>query len=428
MKPIFLFLLLHFPLVVFSQTKVYEVRVEQALLPNDTLKLSIIAEKTSGADFNILTADFGLFVSASNLDINNARTASPVFASPGPYSSTSILSFSATRFGTGPGYVYVGKSAGLQNNVVQPNPILISSTPTVIEEIFIPITNPAGTNTISWRLEPMAIITDNPQIGKAEGDFIVPSPNFALDSPCDLSVTVNASRDTVLLGWFPKKSKLTTTVTDANGPVSYFWSNGATTANQIVEPAQTTTYTVTATDTLGCQDSAQVTVAVQDVRCGKNNNKVLLCKRSWFTGNRKTVCVKKFFAFFLVFFGAEVGPCETSPLHKNAPAGEEGPSPEEVVDESPAEERIQLNNLEFVLFPNPSRGQVTLAWKAEGKAGTCYIDIYTTTGRRVYSEQLNCTASGQTTFRLKDNAAGVYKVNLTLDTGEVVSQELLITD
>ncbi len=425
MKTLFatLSLALLLPVWVLGQ-KVFDVRVEQALVPGDTLKLTIIAEKTSGPDFNIRLGDFGLFVDTANLDIDNARIASPTFDLVFPTGPSDPVNAPATSFATGPDYVYVNKKTAIVNNVFQPTAIPISSTPTIIEEIYIPITNPAGTNTTTWRLGPMAIITDDQRDGKAIGNFINPPPNFALDSPCDIQVSASATNDTVLLGWVTKKSKLKTQVTDANGPVSYLWSNGATTANTIVEPTVTTTYTVTATDTLGCQDSAAVTVVVEDVRCGRRNNKVLVCKTGFFSNQPKTICVNKFAAFILTLFGADIGPCPVTPTHKSAPAE---PQPEELVEQATADQRVKLLDLEFAVFPNPTNGLVNLAWKASNETSTCFVDVYSTTGQLVLSQQLSCAQSGQTAIDLSENANGLYIVNLTLESGEVVSKELLLT-
>jgi uncharacterized repeat protein (TIGR01451 family) len=52
------------------------------------------------------------------------------------------------------------------------------------------------------------------------------------------------------------------TVLTASGGSTYLWSNNATTASITVSPANTTTYTVTATDNNGCTNSQSITVVV----------------------------------------------------------------------------------------------------------------------------------------------------------------------
>ncbi len=60
----------------------------------------------------------------------------------------------------------------------------------------------------------------------------------------------------------------TSTTLTATGGATYLWNTGETTNPIIVSPAITTDYCVTATDVLGCSDTACVTVAV-DIQCGE---------------------------------------------------------------------------------------------------------------------------------------------------------------
>ncbi|WP_340198552.1 lamin tail domain-containing protein [Ascidiimonas sp. W6] len=70
-------------------------------------------------------------------------------------------------------------------------------------------------------------------------------------------------------------------VTGGTGGYTYEWSTGATGATLNVCPEETTTYTVTVTDTNGCTITAEVTVEVVDLACGNNprNPRVQLCYR-----------------------------------------------------------------------------------------------------------------------------------------------------
>ncbi|MBU2061647.1 MAG: fibronectin type III domain-containing protein, partial [Bacteroidetes bacterium] len=75
-------------------------------------------------------------------------------------------------------------------------------------------------------------------------------------------------------------------------PFSYEWSNGAKTSSIKVCPDQTTTYTLTVTDAVGCTAITERTVNVQDVSCGNNKRfpKVEICHKG------KTICVDEYAA------------------------------------------------------------------------------------------------------------------------------------
>ncbi|MFN7116933.1 MAG: putative Ig domain-containing protein [Saprospiraceae bacterium] len=75
------------------------------------------------------------------------------------------------------------------------------------------------------------------------------------------TVQVSADRDTICAG---DAVTLTAQGAGGTGNLSYRWSNGVTGATQVVNPTQTTTYTVTVTDANGCtnQDSAAASVTI----------------------------------------------------------------------------------------------------------------------------------------------------------------------
>ncbi|MEP6793612.1 MAG: CARDB domain-containing protein, partial [Saprospiraceae bacterium] len=70
---------------------------------------------------------------------------------------------------------------------------------------------------------------------------------------------------------------LTVNAYGGSTPYTYLWSNGATTQTVNVCPVATTIYNVTVTDHNGYTAKDKVTVQVIDIRCGNNNNKVLVC-------------------------------------------------------------------------------------------------------------------------------------------------------
>ena len=108
--------------------------------------------------------------------------------------------------------------------------------------------------------------------------------NFTTFNP----LSVDAGSDTTIYyGYGDESATLTVTAEGGNGQYSYLWSNEVTTQTITVNPTETKTYTVTITDDCDNSVSDEVTVNVNDVRCGNKNKKVLVCHK----GN--TICISK---------------------------------------------------------------------------------------------------------------------------------------
>ncbi len=90
--------------------------------------------------------------------------------------------------------------------------------------------------------------------------------------------------NTIFIGYGAQELILTASNTDSSG-ISYLWTpatylSNAAIANPIFRPTVegTFNYTATASNEFGCKAASSVTLKVEDVRCGNNNNKVLMCK------------------------------------------------------------------------------------------------------------------------------------------------------
>ncbi len=74
-------------------------------------------------------------------------------------------------------------------------------------------------------------------------------------------ITVNVSGAAIIC--IGQSTLISATAQGGNGGFQYLWNNGVTTSSQSVNPVNTNTYTVTITDSLGCQaNGASVTVSV----------------------------------------------------------------------------------------------------------------------------------------------------------------------
>lgn len=99
---------------------------------------------------------------------------------------------------------------------------------------------------------------------------------YAMDPAVD-------AKNTIYNGYGPATLTITANASGGTSPFTYAWNGGATTADISVNTAGT--YTVVATDYKGCTDTSAIVIKTADVRCGNNNNKVLICH------NRKPICI-----------------------------------------------------------------------------------------------------------------------------------------
>lgn len=134
-------------------------------------------------------ANFSVYVTGSNLNVSSVVLDLPT---KGPWDAvTDPDNYNLMSFGMNStnGYVNISVNA----NTLGPGPgQAITTTPTRIGRLKIPITNPAGFNTLTWRLNPMGVYNFNNQSIKSQGQFVNPAPNFPLCSiPNPPAITAN---------------------------------------------------------------------------------------------------------------------------------------------------------------------------------------------------------------------------------------------
>ncbi|AEE51865.1 hypothetical protein [Haliscomenobacter hydrossis] len=82
------------------------------------------------------------------------------------------------------------------------------------------------------------------------------------------SVTIGPDR-AICIG---SSTTLSVNASSANTPLTYVWSNGASTSNLFISPSATTTYTITVTDSLTCSHSDTIIVVVNTTTAGISGN------------------------------------------------------------------------------------------------------------------------------------------------------------
>jgi hypothetical protein len=122
-------------------------------------------------------------------------------------------------------------------------------------------------------------------------------------------------------------------------PYSYNWSNGQTSESILLtDSIQAAAYTVTVTDSKGCQTSATATknVKILDVRCGVKQDKVSICR--WQGNKLVSLCVSQDDASSLLSDHCYLGNCvdNMGNLATNL-------TPQQI-----------LNKLQVVILPNPT--------------------------------------------------------------------------
>ncbi len=202
--------------------------------------------------------------------------------------------------------------------------------------------------------------------------------------PCPVITASVSGNTSVVFGYGSNCTTLTASGSGGAGPYSFAWSSGATTAAAQLCPEAATTYTVTATDANGCvSEPVQVTVNVQDVRCGNKDQNVTICYYG------VTQCVSEKIARRYLSLGATIGGCGSG-----ARIG---------VEEAAAPLQLSLK-----AFPNPVQDAVTVEVQAP-KSGMATFEVFDLQGRTKQSRRENLLEGrNEVEFRLGALPAGIY--------------------
>ncbi|GHB58136.1 FG-GAP-like repeat-containing protein [Persicitalea jodogahamensis] len=214
----------------------------------------------------------------------------------------------------------------------------------------------------------------------ATSDFIT------INQPAAIALNTDGDKS-VILGYGDNCTTLTATASGGTGNHTYTWMPGGLAGSSVqVCPQVTTTYTVTSTDANGCTASQQVTVTVNDVRCGNKNQNVTICYYG------VTQCVSEKIAKRYLRLGATIGGCGN-----NARIG---------VEET-TNAPLQLS---VKAFPNPVQDAVTLEVLAPG-AGVATFQVLDLTGRTRQTKSKHLVEGlNEVGFRLGTLPAGMYLI------------------
>ena len=237
-----------------------------------------------------------------------------------------------------------------------------------------------GTNTIAWTATDGAGNTATCQT------TVVVNPNLTVSIPDAFALSSGTLANTVYIGYSPASSITMTASASGGTPgYSYSWSSGSITSTATVSPIVNTNYTVTITDSKGCQAIATKQIKVMDIRSGKKLDKVSVCHNG-----SATLSVSQAETAIHLSHGDMLGEC--------------GATSGAITKGSFEKEAISASKLAIVAMPNPSAKGFML--NVTGDAGSQLIlRVMDISGRIVETKNLTSNQS----IRVGDNyRAGMY--------------------
>jgi IgGFc binding protein/Bacterial Ig-like domain (group 1)/Secretion system C-terminal sorting domain/SprB repeat len=179
--------------------------------------------------------------------------------------------------------------------------------------------------------------------------------------------------NTIFLGYGPQSVTLTAMGSGGTGVVSYDWGALGTNASIVVSPTVPTSYTCSFKDSKGCVITSVVKINVVDVRCGANNDKVLICHKIRGCATPQTLCVAATDVATYLAAGDKLGVC---------PGGTPPPSQRGIIEVSSS---LDLKAGEVKAFPNPASSYLDVQWKTITAQNEAVLNVFDVKGVLVMS-------------------------------------------
>ena len=212
---------------------------------------------------------------------------------------------------------------------------------------------------------------------------------------------------TIYLGYGAQTVCLSANISGGTWPYTKTWSTSSTSSSIYVSPTVTTTYTLTVTDANGCTDVATKTITVIDVQAP--NNKIYVCH------NGSMIAVSQSQVYSHLCHGDDLGPCSS---YCRSAGGGDTETEDEAADSQSLS--VMAEDLQFSVYPNPSKGMVTISLPLTGDVDVLVTDI---AGKVVARNQVKDNHEQKLQMNLSSLARGVYVLRVQVG-AEVWQQKL----
>ncbi|WP_139959707.1 T9SS type A sorting domain-containing protein, partial [Flavicella sediminum] len=230
--------------------------------------------------------------------------------------------------------------------------------------------------------------------------------------------TVNTqSENTIYLGYGPSEVTLSPVVSGGTGFV-YDWKSSTgevveNIENPTIRPIESTTYTVTVTNSNGCSATASLDVCVKDVRSfdskGRFKGKVLVCHHAGPNGKQFVISISKnAVASHLNNHGDSLGNCDSQCVGTDASSSMLSKAHHD-------EEEAMKPTVSIVPNPTNNKAIVRLNTATAGE-----IQIYEISGKMLFNEYATDLSSG-VEFKIARLKGGNYLVKIITENGVYTS-------
>ncbi|MFD2162216.1 fibronectin type III domain-containing protein [Paradesertivirga mongoliensis] len=212
-------------------------------------------------------------------------------------------------------------------------------------------------------------------------------------------------KNTLYLGYGPSSLTINALPSGGTGPYTYLWNDVAGASSLSVNSAGV--YTVKVVDALGCSTTASITIKVEDVRCGNNNDKVKVCH------NGKEICISRNAVQEHLNHGDRLGTCGVG-LASNSKDADES-----VATVSNLREIETANSNVVSVYPNPVESVLQVSVSSLKPGAT--MQLYNLTGTLLLSLPLEKSTES---ISMQGFTPGLYL--LTVKNGDGVTTKKIL--